>query len=286
MPPHRVALITDSTCDIPHELLEQYEIQVVPAYVIWGSEVLRDHVDLAPEAFYHRLAHEPVYPKTSQPTPQDLVNAYKAAQARGAEEIVIITVSSAMSGTFRAAQQTDELVSIPVHVVDAKGPTMSVGWQVLAAARARQAGGDAQAMVQAADGVRKRLQQFVYLDTLEYLYKGGRIGSAARAVSALLNIKLIVHINHETGLVEEEERTRTRSRSVESLYRGFFRHLDQHRPMRIAVLHGNCPQDAAALAERVRHEFAPAELLVSITGPVLGVHTGPGALALCGYNEG
>lgn len=280
-----VALITDSTCDIPTNLLEQYGIRVVPAFVVWDGEVLRDRVDLSPEAFYRRLADGRAHPTTSQPSVHDLAHAYQAAQADGAKEIVVITVSSAMSGTFRAAQQAAGMVDIPVQVVDARGPTMSLGWQVLAAARARESGGDARAMVQAAEQVRRRLQQFVYLDTLEYLYRGGRIGAAARVASALLSIKLIVHINHETGLVEPEERTRTRSRSLEALYQGFFRRLDPHRPMRIAVLHGNCRQDAEAIAERVRSEFAPIELLISITGPVLGVHTGPGALALCGYNE-
>ncbi len=285
MAPHRVALLTDSTCDIPPHLLEQYEIQVVPSYVIWGSEILRDHIDLPPEVFYQRLARNRVHPTTSQPTPQDLASAYNAARSRGAEEIVAITVSSAMSGTYRAARQAGETAGIPVHVVDAKGPTMSLGWQVLAAARAREAGGDAQAMIDAARRVRGSLQQFVYLDTLEYLHKGGRIGGAARVVSAVLNIKLIVRINHETGLVEPEQRTRTRARGIESLYQGFFARLDTTKPMRIAVLHGNCLQDAQALAGRVQRDFSPAELLISITGPVLGVHTGPGALALCGYSE-
>lgn len=286
MAAHDVALITDSTCDLPSNLLQEYGIVVIPSSVIWGDDVLRDHIDLAPAEFYRRLALNQEYPTTSQPTPADFVQTYRDAQADGAREIVIITVSSAMSGIFRVARQAGELMSIPVHVVDAKGPTMSLGWQVLAAARARQAGGDAQAMIAAADRVRGRLHQFVYLDTLEYLYKGGRIGGAAKAVSTLLNIKLIVRINHETGLVELEKRTRTRSRSIEALYQGFFGQLDASRPMRVAVLHGDCLADAELLAERIRTEFAPAELLTSITGPVLGVHTGPGALALCGYNEG
>ncbi len=281
----RVALITDSTCDLPAELLQQYEVAVVPSFVVWGSDVLADRVDLQPEEFYRRLTTDRAYPTTAHPAPADFGRLYEVAQRQGAEGVVVITVSSAMSGTHDAAQQAAAKAPLPVHVVDSRGPTMTVGWQVLAAARAREAGGDAQAMIAAADRVRRGLVQIVYLDTLDYLHKGGRIGGAAHLIGTLLNIKLLVHINHETGLVEPEGRARTRKSGIEQLYQAFFRQLDTSRPLHIAVLHGNCRPDAEALAERIRQEYRPQELLISVTGPVLGVHTGPGALALCGYSE-
>ena len=137
--------------------------------------------------------------------------------------------------------------------------------------------------------MRQTLVQLVYLDTLEYLHKGGRIGNATRFIGALLDLKPLVEINHQTGLVEGADRVRTHRKGIEALYQHFFEKLAvaiaAHRPLHVAVLHGNVPEEAALLAERIRREYQPAELLINITGPVLGLHTGPRALALCGYAE-
>jgi len=284
MTSYSTALITDSICDLPEPLLRQYDIGVVPCYILWGSEQLRDRIDIQPEEFYRRLASDPVHPTTAQPTPRDFLRAYEAARQTGAREIVVICVSSAMSGTIESARQAATMIDLPIHIVDSKGPTMSLGWQVLAAARARAAGGDAQAMIAAADRVRASLVLLVAMDTLEYLYRGGRIGNATRWIGALLNVKPLVYIDHTTGLVEAGERVRTRKRAIETLYEGFFRQFEGRRgPLHICVLHGNAREEAERLAERVQAEFSPVELLITITTPVLGVHTGPGALALSGY---
>jgi DegV family protein with EDD domain len=280
-----VALITDSTCDIPEDLVAQYEIVVIPAYVIWGEEQFKDRVDLHAEAFYQRLQTDPIYPSSSHPTPGDFYTLYQRLHAEGAEEIVVVTVSSAMSGTYNAARQAGEMVAIPVHVVDSRGPTMSLGWQVLAAARARQAGGGAPAMVAAAEDARSRMAQLVYMESIEYLHKGGRIGNAVNLLGTLLKIKPVIYIDHETGVVNVETAARTRKRGIEALYRGFFKRLDTDKPLHVAVLHGGVLEDAQAVAARIQREFSPEELLINITGPVLGINTGPQALALAGYTE-
>ena len=285
MPDHKIALITDSTCDLPLALREQYAINVIPLMVIWGDEQLRDGVDIQPEAFYERLVADPTYPTTSQPTPQDFLNLYQKVQQQGAQEIVVITISSGMSGTYESAQMAAPLVDMPVHLVDSKSNSMSLGWQVLAAARAREAGGDAAAMVAAADAARKTMAYIITLDTLEYLHKGGRIGGASAFIGTLLNFKPQITVNHETGMVEAGRRARTRQKAIQAMYEDFFAQLDTRKPMRIAVLHNAALPEAEALAARVQVEFAPRELIISIVSPVLGVHTGPRALALVGYTE-
>ncbi len=282
---HNIALITDSTCDIPKALIQQYDITVIPQVVIWGEETLRDRLDITPEAFYQRLETDKRHPSTTLPSPADFEKVYKDAIAQGAQEIVIATVSSAMSGTYQAAKKVGDEMSVPVHVIDSKGPTMSLGWQVLAAARAREAGSAVDGMIAAAERVRQTLVQIVCLDTLEYLHRGGRIGTATNFIGNLLELKPLVQINHQTGLVEPNGRARTRKKSIETLVNNFFEKLDVHKPMHIAVLHGNTLEEAQALAERIRVEFSPAELLINITGPVLGINTGPRALALCGYTD-
>jgi DegV family protein with EDD domain len=281
----RIEIITDSTCDIPASLIQQYGITVLPHTVIWGNEQFRDRVDLQPEAFYRRLAEDPQYPSTAQASILDFARAYQQAEERGAQEIIVLTVSAAMSGTFQSASQAAEQARVPVHIVDSKGPTMSLGWQVLTAARAVAAGIPVKCVLEQIDAVRQRLVQIVCMDTVEYLYKGGRIGNAKRLLSYMLQIKPLVYIDHLTGLVESAATARTHAKAVEILYQEFFSRLKMGKIMHVAVLHGNALQEAEALAERITREFHPAELLINITGPVLGINTGPRALALCGYCE-
>ncbi len=281
----RIALITDSTCDIPQRLIEQYDITVVPLHVIWEEEAFRDRVDLTPQAFYRRLTEDPIYPTTSHPTPEGFLETYEHAARANPDAIVAITLSSELSGAYEAASHAASRIDTPVHVFDSRSTTMGLGWQVLAAARALQAGGDACAMVQAADAARRSVALYVSLDTLEYLHKGGRIGGATRFIGSLLDLKPLVYVDRDSGRVEAAGRVRTRRRGLNTLYERFFEELDTERALHIAVMHGDAPQDAEQVAERIREEYAPAELLVGTTGPVLGVHTGPGAIALCGYTE-
>jgi DegV family protein with EDD domain len=266
-------------------MIDQYGIRVIPQVVVWGDKLYRDRVDLTPEDFYQRLEKDPIWPTTTLPSPADFEKVYRDAITDGAREIVVMTVSSAMSGTFQLAEQVGRKVDVPVYVVDSKGPTMSLGWQVLAAARIREMGGTATKMIDAAAKVRDTLVQIVCLDTLEYLHRGGRIGSATRFIGSLLDIKPLVQINHKSGLVEPAGQARTRKKSIDTLVSRFFEQITPGTLKRIAVLHGNALTEAQALADRIKNDFHPVELLVNITGPVLGIHTGPRALALCGYSE-
>ncbi len=280
-----IGIITDSTCDIPPGLIEQYGIIVIPQMVIWGDQQLRDRIDVQPEEFYKRLVTDPVKPHSSLPSLRDIQEAFQEAIRRGADQLIILTISSAMSGTFELVKNAAQSVKIPVSMVDAKGPTMSLGWQVLVAARAGEAGAAIEAILDEVRKVREHMAQFVAMESLEYLQRGGRIGGAVKWVGTLLNIKPLVSINHQTGLVEPVSLARTSKGLVELLYNKFFERLKGAKNLRVAVLHGNNPAEAEQLAKRIQLEFNPIELLVNITGPVLGMNTGPGALALCGYAE-
>lgn len=281
----KIALLTDSTSDIPQEFLDIYDIQVIPLAIIWGEQQFRDGVDLSAEEFYNRLEQDPVIPTTSQPTPQEMVRAYDEAKRNGAEEILIITISSAMSGTYESAIAAAKLVDIPVKVLDSKSNSMSLGWQVIAAARAREKGGDLQAMIDAADKARSTMVYIITLDTLEYLRKGGRIGGASHFIGNLLNLKPQISVDHASGEVAGGRRSRTRKKALVDLYKDFFGQIDQERTLRIAVLHNAALEEAKLMAERIKSEIDPEEIIISIVSPVLGVHTGPRAVAICGYSE-
>lgn len=285
MPDRKIAIITDSTCDIPADLIERYAIRVLPQIIIWGNEQYLDRVTLQPEAFYERLLTDPVRPTTAHVSEQDFLAAYQQAQDEGMQAVLVLTISAAMSGTYQNALLAGEKASLPVTVVDSKGPTMTLGWQVLAAARLLEAGLGVPEVVERLAALRQRLAQFVGMDTIEYLQRGGRIGSAAKWVGTMLHVRPVVAINHATGMVEPAGLARTRKKMIELLYQKFFDKVGAAGRLHIAVLHGNAPADAHELVERIRREHDPAELLVNITGPVLGTNTGPNALALCGYAE-
>jgi DegV family protein with EDD domain len=281
-----ITILTDSTCDIPDELIKQYDIHIVPLYIIWGEEQLRDRVDIQPVEFYERLVVDDQRPTTSQATIGDFSKAIQRVIEAGATEAIILTISSAMSGTYEMASHAAKEAPIPVTVVDTKGPTMTLGWQVLAAARARDKGASVKEIVHELEGIRGRMVQMVAMQSLDYLHTGGRIGEAAKWVGSMLNVKPLVKINHQTGLVAPITLVRTHKALVRTLYRKFFEAVGDGKPLRIAVLHGNSVEEAQALADRIHEEYTPDELLINMTGPVLGVNTGPGALALCGYTEG
>jgi DegV family protein with EDD domain len=281
----RIEIVTDSTCDIPLPLVEQYAIIVQPHVVIWGERQYRDRVDLQPEEFYRLLRTEKTMPTTSQASAQDFAGVFRQARERGAEAVVAILVSGALSGAIQSAQMAAAEAGIPVTIHDSRGATMSLGWQVLAAARAREAGGGVAEMLAAAERVRQRVQLYICLDTLEYVYRGGRIGNARRLVGAMLNIKPLIYINHEAGIVEAGGMAMTRRKGLEMLYQKFFSLVDSSGPLHVAVMHGDAARDAAEMCERVRRDHHPAELLTNITGPALGINTGPKAIALCGYSE-
>ena len=279
------SIICDSTCDIPQGMIDEYRIRVVSHYVIWGEKQFRDRVDLQPVEFYEKLSSEDQRPTTSQATTGDFLEEIKAAAEHGASEAIILTVSSAMSGAYQMAKQAAEDAPIPVTVIDSKGPTMSLGWQVLAAARARDEGAITEEIIDRVAEVRQNLVQVVAMQTLDYLQTGGRIGDAAKWVGTLLKVKPVVTINHETGRVEPAGLARTYKSMINMLYKKFFNAIGEGEKLHIAVLHGNALEEAQKLADKIREEFNPVELIVNITGPVLGINTGPGALALCGYAE-
>ncbi|MEN6409975.1 MAG: DegV family protein [Anaerolineaceae bacterium] len=282
---NRIALITDSTCDIPAEWRLQYDITIVPLTIVFGDEAFLDGVDMTAEQFYERLPRDRNHPTTSQPAPKAFLEAYRKAAENGAEEVLVITISSAMSGTIESARRAAQESPIPVTVVDGKSNSMGIGWQVIAAARAREAGGGMKEMVTATEKVRQSVVYTISLDTIEFLSRGGRIADAARFLNSVLQIKPLIYVRHDTGTVGASIPARSRKNAIDGLYKEFFKHINTSLPLHITVLHNNALEEAQELAERVRREYSPREIFISIVSPVLGVHTGPRAIALCGYAE-
>jgi DegV family protein with EDD domain len=274
-------IITDSTCDLPRELIDQYGIIVVPLYVLWGEDQLLDGKEISNQDFYARLARDAVHPKTSQPTPADFAQAIEQA---GAQEVLVITISEALSGTWDSAHQAAAMVDVPVHVVNSFSLSMGLGWQVLAAARVREKGGDIEAMSAEAERVREHTSLLLTVDTLEFLHRGGRIGGAAKLLGSVIQLKPLLGINHTTGTLEAVARTRTRKKALDQLVAETLRRFEPLGPERVAVIHAAAEEDARALQRAIERECEPVEMILSEITPVLGVHGGPGLVGICAYS--
>ncbi len=285
MSKRKVGLITDSTSDIPREWRDQYDIRIVPLTLVLGGQKYLDGVELSPEEFYARIASEQVMPTTSQPSPEQFLNAYRSAYEDGYEELVVFTISSNMSGTIQAARLAAEMSPIPVQVVDSLENSMGLGWQVVAAARVRDNGGHSQAMISAAQQARSTMKYGILLDTMNFLVSGGRIGGAVKFINSILQIKPEIWLNGETGKVEAGIPARSREKGIQNLYKSFFRKMDLTKPLHLTVLHNVALEDAENLRDQVIKDYNPAEILIQICSPILGAHTGPRAIALCGYYD-
>ncbi|MHB0858166.1 MAG: DegV family protein [Anaerolineae bacterium] len=279
---NRIAIITDSTCDLPAEMVAQYGIDIVPLYLMWGQEQLRDGVDIDNATFYSRLPRDPIHPTTSQPTPADFVRAIERCEA---EEIVIVTISQNLSGTFASAIAAKDMVTLPVHVVDSFATSMGLGWQVLAVARVREQGGSVQEMVAAAEAVRRNTSVLFTVDSLDYLHKGGRIGGAARLIGTALQLKPLLCVDTKTGRIDAIERTRTRKKALQRLIEASAERLGQGKNLHVGIINGAAPDEAAYLVDEVTARWQPTEVTLSAITPVLGVHGGPGLVGIAGYSE-
>lgn len=269
-----VHIVTDSTSDIPAELVAQYGITVVPLTIAFGSESYRDGVDLQPDEFFARLQATKQLPTTSQPPPALFQHAYEHLISRG--EVVSVHLSHKLSGTIEAARMAArEVAPDKISVVDSGSVSMGLGMCVLAAARVAQDGGTRELCVAAAESVAARLHVAVAFESLEYLRRGGRIGRARAFLGGLLRLKPILTV--KDGEAFPVTRARSRSKAIDEL----FALTEKHAPIEeMVVLHTTTPADVEALAARVRAAYPSVPLHLGRFGPVLGVHGGPGMLGI------
>lgn len=281
--PRRVAIVTDSTCDIPRELVEQYNIHVVPQILIMGDKTWRDGVDIDPPAFYELLRSSSAFPSTSQPSVATFQTLF-GELADQADGIVAILVSDELSGTLNSARAAAaNLPDIPLEIVDSRGASMQLGLIVLAAARAAAQGQDLHAVAETARALVGRVRVYFVVDTLEYLHRGGRIGTAARLFGSALNLKPVLQICD--GIVQPVAKIRSRRKALERVYELVSEEVSNARQVHMAVLHVAAPQEAAQLLDYLQGHFQPAELLLSECGPVIGTHAGPGTVGVAYYSE-
>ena len=277
---NKVAILTDSTAYLPEEYLKQYNITVTPLSVIWGSETHRDGVDILPDAFYKRLAESKVMPTTSQVTPAAFQSAFQSLLEQGFD-VLGIFVSSKISGTFQSAVQAREMLrraQDKVTLIDSLWTTMAMGWPVLTAARAAQAGESLDECQRIAENACAHSGVLLVVETLEFMRRGGRIGGAQAFLGTALNIKPVLEMKN--GRIEALERVRTKQKAMQRAVEIVSERIKGKIPIRLAATHANSEADASSLLEMASAELHPIETICSPLSPVIGTHVGPGTVAL------
>jgi DegV family protein with EDD domain len=272
-----VALVTDSTAYLPDEAVARYGIDVVPLSVVVGDQVLAEGIEVTPGDVADALRRK-VQVTTSRPNPEAFAAAYRAAAERGAEGVVSLHLSAELSGTYEAAVLAAEAAEIPVRVVDTRVVAMALGYCVLTAAEVAGHGGGVDEVASAAEKRAGATTGFFYVDTLEYLRRGGRIGAARAMLGSALAVKPLLHLSG--GRIEPLEKVRTSSRAIARLEEIAI-HQAGAGEVDLAVHHLAAEAGARQLAERLR-ERVPGlrELYVGEVGAVIGAHVGPGLLAV------
>jgi DegV family protein with EDD domain len=278
----KIAVVTDSVACVPQELLEKYDIRVVPFHVVWDGRVYTDGVDLTPGEFYRFFDENKAFPTTTQPSLADFMRTY-ARLSEEAEGIVSIHIPEELTGTISVARvAAKEAASVPVRVVDSRMATMAQGFVVLEAARTAAAGGTLDEVVSAAEALIPRVELFATLEDLKHLHRGGRIGEAATLLGSKLRINPILSLAH--GRVRVLGVVRTRPKAVKKMIEMMEEKVGQ-RPIHLSVFHGNALEEAQRIGEEIQSRFDCVEFYVTEFTPVMGAHTGPGVIGLAFYAD-
>lgn len=271
-----VKIVTDSLSDIVDDVSGELGITVVPLYVRFGEKVLRDRVEITTDEFYHRLVHDEILPTTTQPSPGDFLEVFNKL-AKETDEILVIVVSSKLSGTYQSALQAKSMVEgkCRIEVIDSETVIMGLGLIVLSAAKAARDGAGLGELVDLVRGAMPRSHAIMSFDTLKYLAKGGRIGRAQGLLGSILSFKPILTVKE--GEVSPVTKVRTKAAGMDYLcnFVAGFSKIEE-----LAVEFATTPDDADELIKRISSLFPAERIYRSTVSPVIGTYTGPNVLSV------
>jgi DegV family protein with EDD domain len=267
-----IAIVTDSTADIPEKLAEDLNIHVVPAILMLDGQSFEDGKGFSREDFYERLPEMNPLPTTGTPAAGTFEQLYQTLFSRGFQEIISIHVASSLSSIYSTAQMAAQAFEKRVHVIDSESLSMGFGWQVITAAEAADQNLGSSDIIGQIKRTREKMRLFAMLDTLEYVHRSGRVGWARARIGSLLRIKPFIEVRE--GQVFSLGQTRTRRKGVAHL-RDLL--LDQGLLERLAILHTNAENDAIDFLNSLESEIPKNPLIVNVT-TIIGTHVGPNGL--------
>lgn len=274
-----VAVVADSAANLPLDVVRELRIRVVPMYLKFGDRVYRDGVDMTPADFYERLVRHDVAASTSTPSPADFLEAYRGTAEA---DIVCVTVSAGMSGSFQQASFAARDFGGRVEVVDSKSASMAEGFCAIEAARCAAKGGSLEAAAWTARRLAERTTLVATVDTFEYLRRSGRVKKLQAYAATMLDINPV--FRYQGGDVSAVGRPRTRGRAVARVVEETLRAIG-NRPAHVAALHAAAASDAEAILERISTAVNVIEGRVVEATPVIGAHTGPGLVGVAFHTD-
>lgn len=281
-----VAVICDSTCDLPQAQMEAAGVRVVPLKVVFGPESFLDGVEMSADQFWVKLRTSPHHPKTSQPSPGDFLTALAAAKAAGASGAVVITLSAGLSGTHQSAVlAASSFTDFPIKIVDTKLASGGMGLLILEAAALAAKGASLDEVAALAERRAESALLFVIVDSLDWLQKNGRIGRATALVGALVSLKPVLAISKDDGLIEPVEKIRGRARSLARLSELVAARIPAGSRLHLAVMHGDCEAEALAVQQAIAAKYEFAASYLGSVGAVIGTNVGPGAVGVILYPD-
>ncbi len=276
-----IRIVTDSSADIPHHISDVFDIEIVPLLVIFGTQQFREGIDITHSQFYTRLIREaPRMPKTSIPSVGEMAQVYEEIlEDDEVEDIISVHLSSDLSGVYNVARQAAKLVDPSrITVIDSRCVSMCLGWTVIAAAEMALNYESKERILDRIHSMIPRLRLPSFLDTLEYIKYGGRIGSAAAFLGTALDMKPLLHV--KDGKVAPLARVRTQNKAMDALVN----HAKRMEPFEdIAVMHTHAPELAQKLAKKLKEKRVRIDrkIMITETGVAMGAHTGPMSVGLC-----
>lgn len=279
-----IRIVTDSTCDLPRELLAQHRIAVVPINIQFGQETYQEGVTLDAAAFYDKVDALSMIPTTSQPSLGQFQAVYRATvDEPDTEAILSLHITSHLSGTYGAATVAASQMpeAPPIAVFDSLSGSMGLGYMVLEAAEMAEAGAGLSAILARLELVRDRMRIFFVLDDLRFARMSGRVGLARAMLVAVLNIKLLLTVKQ--GRLSLFRRVRGRTAALQTLVEELAGSL-QNAPARIAVIHGQAAEAAEQVRKALAERFHDSQVLVRDLSIGIAVHFGPGTVGVVGYN--
>lgn len=273
----KIALVTDSTCDLPGKIINKYDIKIMPLKVIYSDGEYKDKIDIEPEDIYQRFSEE--IPKTSLPLLGDCIALFESLKSEGYTHLIVTTISSGLSGTINMMKNAKNTVEgLEIEIIDSKSLSMGLGYPVLEGAKELEKTNDYTKTIQKIKDVISKTDTFYVVETLEYLKKGGRIGRVEGTIGELLKIKPIISIN-EDGVYYTYKKVRGRNRSIKVIY-DIVKERASKSKINVAVAHGNAYDEAMGLLDNIKKIKNVVETTFTQISPVLVVHTGPGLIGV------
>lgn len=274
----KIAIITDSGCDLPLELAEKYDIRVLPLKVIYPEGEYSDRVDIQPDEVYRDMPAR--IPTTSMPSPQEIKNLFEKVRQEGFTQVLAVHLSSNLSGTYDTVKMiAKNFEGLVIKTIDTKTLSMASGWMVLEAARNIASGFSLEKAAENLQNIRPKVHGFYVIETLEYLRRGGRIGAVASMLGQFLHLKPIISVDPD-GKYFTFCKAKGRRKSIEKLIQ-IVEDKVKDQQIRLAVLNGGSGSEFDALVKRLKDLPNIKDFVISEISPALGVHTGPGLLAIC-----